>query len=617
MMQLAHGMVGLRRRGVAAVVLAAGLLGMAAPVFAQVTAPGAPVGLVAVAGDLKVTLNWKEPDSDGGAPITGYEYRYKSMGNSYPAGWTAVPDDALGVGASLGAYLIQPNLMNGTAYTFQVRAVNSEGGGTPSDEATATPQPNIPAMYESFSIKRVPRVPATLDMELGTFQDMDGLSIANDRDERYTYQWQWIRVTGGSETEIPGAVSSGAGDLGATAADDYTLTPADVGSQLKVRARFLDDRSNQEEWVSPLFPSSGTILPAATCPAPRYTGDATQIWSEEIRIDTPGSDWYGVRSNATFTAGSTYTIDLIVRATAGSQAGNLIFSLTSALTAMDKNQLTLHVCDEAYPFIDATFETQDNDYAWPSTATWSDLVTRTISLSRDAVAPTVTGATLDGTALIITFSEDLDSASTPAPGDFTVTVAGNAVDVDQVSVGGFMVTLTLAAAVQAGQTVTLDYAPGDNPIQDGVGNAAVAFSRQVTNGGGQPGGGGPTEPEPLEVEIVGVPDVAVAGESYELTAQSDEESLVYAWRVAGGTIEPDDARMVVWTAPATASVAWIHVDVTREDGATAGQSAYVRVEVPEPEPEPEPVPALPLLGQLLLALGLAGAGARFTHRRQR
>ena len=30
---------------------------------------------------------------------------------------------------------------------------------------------------------------------------------------------------------------------------------------------------------------------------------------------------------------------------------------------------------------------------------------------------------------------------------------------------------------------------------------------------------------------------------------------------------------------------------------------------PEPEPEPEPVPALPLLGQLLLALGLAGAGA--------
>ena len=60
-------------------------------------------------------------------------------------------------------------------------------------------------------------------------------------------------------------------------------------------------------------------------------------------------------------------------------------------------------------------------------------------------------------------------------------------------------------------------------------------------------------------------------------------------------------------------MAWIHVDVTREDGATAGQSAYVRVEVPEPEP----VPALPLLGHLLLALGLTGAGARLLSRRPR
>ena len=127
------------------------------------------------------------------------------------------------------------------------------------------------------------------------------------------------------------------------------------------------------------------------------------------------------------------------------------------------------------------------------------------------------------------------------------------------------------------------------------------------------------DPVQLEVDIVGVPEVAVAGESYELTAQSDAEALVYAWRVDSGTIEPDDAHTVVWTAPETAGVAWIHVDVTREDGATAGQSAYVRVEVPdaEPESEPEPVPALPLLGQLLLALGLAGAGARLLSRRSR
>ena len=94
------------------------------------------------------------------------------------------------------------------------------------------------------------------------------------------------------------------------------------------------------------------------------------------------------------------------------------------------------------------------------------------------------------------------------------------------------------------------------------------------------------EREPFEVAIVGVPDVAVAGESYELTAQSDaEEALVYAWRVAygeGGSVEPTDTQTVVWTAPSGVNVAWIRVDATRaEDGATAGQSAYVRVDVPD------------------------------------
>ena len=206
MTPLAHRMVGLPRRGVAAVLLAAGLLGMAAPIGAQVTAPSAPIGLAPLAGDLKVSLNWKVPDSDGGAAITGYEYRYKSAGNSYPPGWTAVPDEQLDVAGGLGFYAIVPGLLNGTAYTFQVRAVNSEGGGTPSAEATATPQPNNPATRHA-SIGRIPRVPARVGIPAGdAFMDADAKSIAQDGDPRYTYQWQWLRVTDGSETEIPGAV---------------------------------------------------------------------------------------------------------------------------------------------------------------------------------------------------------------------------------------------------------------------------------------------------------------------------------------------------------------------------------------------------------------------------
>ena len=87
-------------------------------------------------------------------------------------------------------------------------------------------------------------------------------------------------------------------------------------------------------------------------------------------------------------------------------------------------------------------------------------------------------ATVNGTTLVLTYNEILDSASTPSPSHFYVTADDNRVDVDQVSVGGSMVTLTLATAVEAGQTVLLDYVSGggQNQIQDGEGNAAMSFT---------------------------------------------------------------------------------------------------------------------------------------------
>ena len=113
-------------------------------------------------------------------------------------------------------------------------------------------------------------------------------------------------------------------------------------------------------------------------------------------------------------------------------------------------------------------------------------------------------ATVNGTTLLLTYNEILDSASTPYPFHFYVTADDNRVEVDQVSVGGSMVTLTLATAVEAGQTVTLDYVSGvgQNQIQDGEGNAAMSFTdwlvTNITGGGTEPpvdgGDGGGTEP---------------------------------------------------------------------------------------------------------------------------
>ena len=97
-------------------------------------------------------------------------------------------------------------------------------------------------------------------------------------------------------------------------------------------------------------------------------------------------------------------------------------------------------------------------------------------------APVLSEATVNGTSLVLTYDEDLDTGSVPLAGDFAVAVAGLTAVVSNVAVSGNTVTLTLATAVVFGQTVTVSYTGGTNPIQDLDGNDAVAlFSRAVDN----------------------------------------------------------------------------------------------------------------------------------------
>ncbi|MDD2221342.1 MAG: fibronectin type III domain-containing protein, partial [Clostridia bacterium] len=79
----------------------------------QVTVPAAPQSLNATPGDGQVALSWTAPASDGGAAITGYE-----VSKDNGASW---------VDAGLSTSYSFTSLINGTAYTFKVRAVNSAG----------------------------------------------------------------------------------------------------------------------------------------------------------------------------------------------------------------------------------------------------------------------------------------------------------------------------------------------------------------------------------------------------------------------------------------------------------------------------------------------------------
>ena len=110
--------------------------------------------------------------------------------------------------------------------------------------------------------------------------------------------------------------------------------------------------------------------------------------------------------------------------------------------------------------------------------------------------PAVSSATVDGTRVVLTWSEALDEGSVPeAPGGFAVIANDSTQTVSALSVRGAEVTLMLAAAVENGQTVTVSYtAPGpdrsgnsvgtDGPIRFGISRGTGAESdtdHAVTN----------------------------------------------------------------------------------------------------------------------------------------
>ena len=96
--------------------------------------PGAPGSLAARFGDGEVRLSWTRPP-DGGAPITRYQYRQMSSGDTtWNPDWTDIQNS----GADTTSYTVG-SLTNGTAYTFEVRARNRIGAGAESNQATDTP----------------------------------------------------------------------------------------------------------------------------------------------------------------------------------------------------------------------------------------------------------------------------------------------------------------------------------------------------------------------------------------------------------------------------------------------------------------------------------------------
>lgn len=100
-------------------------------VAANSTAPSAPQNLQATGGNAKVSLSWTVPSSNGGSSITGYSvYRGTASG-----GESTTP---IATGIASTSYS-DTSVTNGITYYYDIKAVNSVGTSSPSNEASAMP----------------------------------------------------------------------------------------------------------------------------------------------------------------------------------------------------------------------------------------------------------------------------------------------------------------------------------------------------------------------------------------------------------------------------------------------------------------------------------------------
>jgi titin len=95
------------------------------------TLPGAPTGLTATPGNSQIALSWTAPASNGGAAITDYQIQVSVAGGAY---------STVTKSASTATSYTATGLTNGTAYTYRVATVNSEGASAYVTSSSVTPQ---------------------------------------------------------------------------------------------------------------------------------------------------------------------------------------------------------------------------------------------------------------------------------------------------------------------------------------------------------------------------------------------------------------------------------------------------------------------------------------------
>ena len=323
------------------------------------TLPAAGTGTLALSGTA-VTLNQEVTKAQIDANSLTYTPPANANGTGYASFGFKVND---GTDDSAAAYTM----------TINVTAVNDAATGFPTITGTA-------------------QVNQTLTANLGTIADVDRLPATFPDD----YNFQWIQVDGGTETDISGATMR-----------TYTLADADAGKTVRVRVSFTDAAGNAEARTSAAHPPSGdvrtvcetpalpgrTVIATTTVTVGSTTGSATvgsNTFSNVVFYGFLGSanstsNFGSLSGDTRFTIGSrNYAIGALSVIATGIPAGRLTVGTEPMLSGAARARLQVHVCDQTFSASEMgqfLAGTSANYRVGDSGLDWSNETTRTVRFS--------------------------------------------------------------------------------------------------------------------------------------------------------------------------------------------------------------------------------------------
>ncbi len=422
-----------------------------------------------------------------------------------------------------------------------------------------------------------PLVGETLTADASGISDADGLTGA-------TFTWQWLRVSGSTETRIPGATAA-----------TYTVVAADEGATLKVEATFTDD-DGTEETVESAETSTVEVPPlprvsVARVESPVEEGEHAQFTVTRTVVTTGALtvhysvsetgamvasgeegaktlDFSGNTTSLTVTVptvdDSVHEADSVVTLTLTADAAydlgaTVIFSDVTVQDNDNADPTGAPTISDTTPVVGETLTADESDIADPDGLTGATFTWQWIQVASDntetrisgATAATYTVATADvGATLKVeaSFTDDDGTTETLTSAETaTVELPGLSIDdasVDEGDSGSTTMTFTVTLSHAATETVTVDWTTQGGTATAGTdytaGNGTLTFNAGDSS-------------KTVSVSVVG-DDVDEPDEETFTVTLSSASGATISDGTATGTIRDDDAEPTVTLALTPVSI---------------------------------------------------------------